>query len=227
MQRMQAGQAGELMVEHRRRPARRRAARLLLGDWTDRIAKGELPHAKPQRPQGVERNVVVTTWDWSDEKHYLHDLIVTDKRNPTVNGDGPLFGSARIQHGLRSRSSIRRPTPPRRITAPIRDPDMHEMLGPGHAAMEKPLGPSRLLGRGEDLDSALQQPQRDARPEGPGLDGGRVPRPEEPAELLQEGLGPSVGQAVPARRERAHAHGATIRRPRSPSSSTPASPPIT
>ena len=25
------------------------------GDWTDRIAKGELPFAKPQRPQGVER----------------------------------------------------------------------------------------------------------------------------------------------------------------------------
>ena len=30
------------------------------GDWTDRIAKGELPHAKPTRPQGVERNIVVT-----------------------------------------------------------------------------------------------------------------------------------------------------------------------
>ena len=38
------------------------------GDWTDRIAKGELPHAKPPRPQGVERNVVVTTWDWGDAK---------------------------------------------------------------------------------------------------------------------------------------------------------------
>src|SRR3989442_14934394 len=32
------------------------------GDWTDRIAKGELPHSKPMRPQGVERNIVVTTW---------------------------------------------------------------------------------------------------------------------------------------------------------------------
>jgi len=26
-------------------------------DWTDRIAAGELPKSKPQRPQGVERNV--------------------------------------------------------------------------------------------------------------------------------------------------------------------------
>src|ERR1700740_2598653 len=64
-----------------------------LANWTDRIAKGELPHAKPPRPQGVERNVVVTTWDWGDEKHYLHDLISTDRRNPTVNAYGPLYGS--------------------------------------------------------------------------------------------------------------------------------------
>ena len=32
----------------------------MLGDWTDRVAKGELPRAKPTRPQGVERNIVVT-----------------------------------------------------------------------------------------------------------------------------------------------------------------------
>src|SRR5437762_2155926 len=46
-----------------------------LADWTERIAKGELPHAKPPRPQGVERNIVVTTWDWLDEKHYLHGMF--------------------------------------------------------------------------------------------------------------------------------------------------------
>src|SRR5207253_1342368 len=39
-----------------------------LADWTDRVARGELPHAKPQRPQGVERNIVVTLRDWMDEK---------------------------------------------------------------------------------------------------------------------------------------------------------------
>src|SRR5258708_29812513 len=27
-------------------------------DWTDRVAAGELPFAKPERPQGVERNMV-------------------------------------------------------------------------------------------------------------------------------------------------------------------------
>jgi len=67
-----------------------------LADWTERIAKGELPHAKPPRPQGVERNIVVTTWDWLDEKHYLHDLIASDRRFPTVNAYGPVYGSTEL-----------------------------------------------------------------------------------------------------------------------------------
>jgi hypothetical protein len=61
-------------------------------EWTDRVANGDLPKAKPTRPQGVERNVVVTMWDWADPKTYLHDEISTDKRNPTVNANGPIYG---------------------------------------------------------------------------------------------------------------------------------------
>jgi hypothetical protein len=64
-------------------------------DWTDRIAAGELPPAPP-RPQGVERNVVISEWDWADAKAYLHDEIATDKRNPTVNANGMLYGSAEL-----------------------------------------------------------------------------------------------------------------------------------
>jgi hypothetical protein len=65
----------------------------LWGDWTDRIAAGELPFAKPERPQGVERNVVVSIWDWSTPKYYLHDEISTDKRNPTLNANGLIYGA--------------------------------------------------------------------------------------------------------------------------------------
>ena len=36
-------------------------------DWTDRIKAGELPPAPP-RPQGKERNVVITQWDWSGQR---------------------------------------------------------------------------------------------------------------------------------------------------------------
>ncbi len=69
-----------------------------LADWTDRIAKGELPHAKPPRPQGVERNIVVTTWDWLDDKHYLHDLIASDRRYPTRQCLRPCVWLDRAKH---------------------------------------------------------------------------------------------------------------------------------
>lgn len=62
-------------------------------DWTDRIAAGELPAAKPERPKGLERNMVVTMWDISTPKHYLHDGISTDRNNPRVNANGPVYGA--------------------------------------------------------------------------------------------------------------------------------------
>jgi hypothetical protein len=65
----------------------------LWADWTDRIAAGELPKSKPPRPQGVERNAVITLWDWSRPTAYLHDEISTDKRNPTINANGPIYGA--------------------------------------------------------------------------------------------------------------------------------------
>ena len=67
MRRVQSGQSGEQMVN----PLAGNlggAPFKYFGDWTDRIAKGELPHAKPQRPQGVERNIVVTSWEWGDPR---------------------------------------------------------------------------------------------------------------------------------------------------------------
>jgi hypothetical protein len=66
-----------------------------LADWTDRIAAGELPPT-PARPQGAERNVVATVRDWSDARTYLHDLSGTDRRNPTVNGNGALYGTPEL-----------------------------------------------------------------------------------------------------------------------------------
>jgi hypothetical protein len=67
-----------------------------LADWTDRIKAGELPSAAPARPTGIERNLVVTVRDWSDPKHYLHDLALTDRRDPTVNGHGLIYGAAEL-----------------------------------------------------------------------------------------------------------------------------------
>ena len=65
----------------------------MFADWTDRIKAGELPFDKPHRPTGIERNVVISAWDWGTPKMYLHDAISTDKRNPTVNANGMIYGS--------------------------------------------------------------------------------------------------------------------------------------
>jgi len=67
----------------------------MFADWTTRISNGELPPAPP-RPQGVERNVVITEWDWTSPKAYLHDEIATDKRDPTVNANGLLYGAPEL-----------------------------------------------------------------------------------------------------------------------------------
>ena len=64
----------------------------MFADWSDRIAAGEVPQAPP-RPQGVERNLVVTLWDFSTPVAFVHDAISTDKRNPTVNAYGPIYGT--------------------------------------------------------------------------------------------------------------------------------------
>src|SRR5947209_2207348 len=90
--RIQSGQAMTQMVNviNRLDP---QLALQLFGEWTDRIAAGELPFAQPQRPQGIERNVVLTLWDWSRPTAYLHDEISTDRRSPTINANGKLYGT--------------------------------------------------------------------------------------------------------------------------------------
>ena len=59
-------------------------------DWTERIAKGEVPPA-PSRPTGIERNLVLTLWDVGDDHSFMHDLVSTDKNRPTVNPNGPIY----------------------------------------------------------------------------------------------------------------------------------------
>jgi len=92
LRRVQSGQAGTAMMGGLGQLGPKRATELF-GDWTTRIAKGELPSEAPARPQGVERNVVITQWDWADPKSYLHDEISTDKRDPTRNANGLIYGS--------------------------------------------------------------------------------------------------------------------------------------
>jgi hypothetical protein len=93
--RVQSGQAGSNMVGTITQLGQQRAV-AMFADWTDRIKGGELPKDTPPRPQGVERNVVITLWDWADPKAYLHDEIATDKRKPTVNANGLIYGALEL-----------------------------------------------------------------------------------------------------------------------------------
>ncbi len=92
--RIQSGQAGAQMAGGLNAMGKDRAL-TMFADWTDRMAGGELPPVPP-RPQGVERNVVITQWDWADSKAYLHDQVSTDRRNPTLNANGLIYGSLEL-----------------------------------------------------------------------------------------------------------------------------------
>lgn len=70
----------------------RQVAAQLFADWADRIDAGEVPPSPP-RPQGIERNVVITQWEWGDQFTYAHDEVATDKRHPdSVNQYGNVYG---------------------------------------------------------------------------------------------------------------------------------------
>ena len=136
MRRVQSGQAGAIMVAGLAQLGAQRAAELF-GDWTTRIKNGELPAEAPPRPQGIERNVVITQWDWADPKAYLHDSISTDKRNPHVNANGLIYGAPE-----ESRDYLPVLDPVHntisQVKVPYRDPNT-----PGQP---KPLAPSAVWG---------------------------------------------------------------------------------
>ena len=144
VRRLQSGQAGSAMTN---RIAGEFGAvpYKYFGDWTDRIAKGELPSTKPQRPQGVERNIVVSSWEWSEPNKYLHDLISSDRRYPTVNAYGPLYGSP--EYSTDNMPILDPKTA--KVTyfkMPVQDPNMPLSLGPGHAGDVKVMAASAYWG---------------------------------------------------------------------------------
>lgn len=94
MRRINSGQAGADMMRGMSAFGMARALQMF-ADWTDRIAKGEVP-PQPARPQGLERNLVITEWDWADPKAYLHDEASTDRRNPRLNANGLIYGSTEL-----------------------------------------------------------------------------------------------------------------------------------
>src|SRR5438094_4502926 len=69
------------------------AQRKMYADWTDRIAEGAFPKVAPPRPKGVERNIVISMWDWALPTSRRSDVAATDERTPTMNANGLLYGT--------------------------------------------------------------------------------------------------------------------------------------
>ena len=154
--RLTSGQAMTQMVNAIGRLDTTRAL-ALFGDWTDRVAAGELPTTKPQRPQGVERNLVLSIWDWSRPTAYMHDEISTDRRKPTVNAYGRLYGATEESTDF----------------VPVLDPKAHvatEMRHPvrdpnAPSAKNDPMAPSPYWGAEPIWDSqtSTHNPMMDER----------------------------------------------------------------
>jgi len=126
-------------------------------EWTDRVAAGEIPAERPPRPQGAERNVVITLWDWSNPRAYLHDEISTDKRNPTLNAYGKLYGateeSTDLLPVLDPRSHVAT-----EMEHPVRDPETP-------SSKDDPMAPSPYWGAKPIWDShtSTHNPMLDER----------------------------------------------------------------
>jgi hypothetical protein len=67
--------------------------RKAFAEWTDRIAAGAYPKQAPPRPAGVERNLVITMWDWARPTSRRSDMAATDERTPTLNANGLVYGA--------------------------------------------------------------------------------------------------------------------------------------
>jgi len=89
--RMMSGQVGPQMTSVLNKFGHDRGL-AMFADWSSRIAAGELPPVPP-RPQGIERNAVVTLWEVDTDHSFIHDVVSTNERNITDNAYGPVYAT--------------------------------------------------------------------------------------------------------------------------------------
>ncbi len=153
-------------------------------DWTDRVAAGEVPFARPERPRGIERNVVVTLWEWSTPTGYMHDLISTDRRKPTINANGKLYGATEESTSY----------------FPVLDPNTHTATQVKHpvrdpktpSSVKNPMAPSPYWGPNPIWDSqtSIHNQMMDER--GRVWAAARVRHPDNPDYCKKGGSHPSA-----------------------------------
>ena len=195
MRRISSGQAGGNMTGTIARLDPQKALGLF-ADWTDRIAAGALPHAQPERPQGVERNVVITLWDWSRPTSYLHDEISTDKRKPTVNAYGPIYGAPELSTDMIPVLDPKTHTATE-IMAPVRDADTPSANETAAMAVSIYHGEQAIW----DSKANLHNPMLDG--DGRAWFTHRIRGPENPA-FCQNGSGHPSAKLFPTQRTGRH-----------------------
>ena len=114
-QRLQMGRGA--MIGPMYQLGRKRAVDVF-ADWTDRIIAGEVPEPPP-RPDGIQQNLVLTQWGWSNPDGFVHDNVSTDKRNPQLYPDGQIFGVAQTQGRLTITDPLKNQS--RELTIPMRE----------------------------------------------------------------------------------------------------------
>ena len=94
---------------------------------------------------GLERNVVVTLWDWGVDNSFMHDEIATDKNDPTVNGYGPVYAVSAGHGKLTVLDPIENDA--YEITIPTReDPRQVQLAVPAAARCRRTSGACSICG---------------------------------------------------------------------------------
>lgn len=58
-----------------------------------RLPAGDYPKAAPPRPVGVERNLVLTMWDWGTSTTGVHTTSAANDIDPSSNANGRMYGA--------------------------------------------------------------------------------------------------------------------------------------
>ena len=143
--RVKSGQSGVPMSNAFSNPGRARNMKLW-ADWTDRIAAGEYPMTPPPRPRGAERNLVVKMWDWGGPEPYqlIHDAVVTDRRKPTINADGLIWGTGDGRGNLVWLDPVKGTTGEIPLPTIDPEPDWASNFGPQEVPEPSPIFEDRL-----------------------------------------------------------------------------------
>jgi len=135
-------QSGQSATDDQRWPASSVPRRTTISETGPTASPRANCQEQAAAPSGRRAQLVITSWSGGPRKNYLHDLIASDRRYPTVNANGPLTARTIFVRQL----PILDPKTNSDVFRCRAGPNTPLALGPGHAAAVKPRS-RRPLGR--------------------------------------------------------------------------------